>query len=155
MIPNNHDRIKGPTWRSAIPFLKKNGESNGDKWIEKRQHKRFQLKEPSFVVATDLTEKKYQIVDISKGGLSFWYISDKSPFPDLGSLDIILDDIINLNAISVQTVYDAELVKCTSIPMSIRKRGVQFRDLNEPKKRQIKNFINTYNFNEELEKILL
>jgi hypothetical protein len=153
MIPNNHDRMKGPPWRSAIPFLKKNGVSNGDKWIEKRLHKRYQLKGSSFVVATDLIDKRYQIIDISKGGLSFWYISEKEPFPDLDSLDITLEDSIKLDAVSVRTVYDTELVKCAFIPIAMRKRGVCFRDLKAPKKSQIENFINTCDFNEEMAKI--
>ena len=101
---------------------------------EQRIHKRFRVRENSYVTLGGRATKLGQIVDISQGGLSFRYI-DIGERPDSSlqvKLSIKNNNGFQLENIPFKTIYDLRATK--EFPFSstrIRRRGGRFVSLSQ------------------------
>jgi len=106
---------------------------------ERRRHTRFQLKGSAFALVNRPFAHMGEIIDISMGGLSFQYTSDKGIPKGSLALDILcVDDGFRLGRVPVETV--AELI----VSREVRKLGVQFARLTNRQLSQVRSFIQTY-----------
>ncbi|MEE8540101.1 MAG: PilZ domain-containing protein [Desulfobacterales bacterium] len=111
-------------------------------FADNRDFTRFSAQEGAFAVIT-APRKLGQILDISKGGLSFTYIGEeKGPKKDT-ELDIFLSGSgFNSKNISYKTISDFEIeskVEFSSVKM--RRCGVKFRQLHLDQISQIEDFL--------------
>jgi Tfp pilus assembly protein PilZ len=106
---------------------------------EKRRHKRFQLKVSAFALLNAPFSEMGEIIDISMGGLSFRYTSDRALPKGSLALDILcVDDGFHVAKVPVSTV--AESV----VSGEVRRRGVQFDRPTDRQLSQVRYFIQTY-----------
>ncbi len=85
------------------------------------------------------------IVDISLDGLSFRYIASPKASNRSSHIDILLTDgSFRLNKIPVKTISDFEIDGETSVGVETRQCSVQFGDLTDNQKSDLRYFIQTY-----------
>ena len=85
------------------------------------------------------------IVDIGLGGLSFRYIADEKCSSRLSHIDILsTDGRFSLNKVKVKTISDFEISNEASAGFETRQCGVQFGDLTDNQKSDLRYFIQTY-----------
>ena len=85
------------------------------------------------------------IVDISLDGLSFRYIAGKKCSYRSSDIDILLTDgSFCLNKVPVNTVSDFKIESETSFGLETRRRGVQFGNLTDNQRLDLRYFIQTY-----------
>jgi hypothetical protein len=112
---------------------------------ERRNYKRKKTRENTFVLLWSDSMEMGQIVDISLRGLSFSYFIGEKKLGDVARLDIGLSSGgFYLGSIPVKTISDIELAKSPSIPIAIRRRGVQFKKLTEEQTSQLQDFLRSY-----------
>jgi len=119
----------------------KRHQDTGDKKVlsEQRRHKRFQLKVSAFALLNAPFSEMGEIIDISMGGLSFRYTSDRALPKGSLALDILcVDDGFHVAKVPVSTV--AESV----VSGEVRRRGVQFDRPTNRQLSQVRYFIRTY-----------
>ena len=114
---------------------------------EQRTHKRFRVRENSYVTLGGRVSKLGQIVDISRGGLSFRYI-DIGERPN-SSLEVKLsiknNNGFQLENIPFKTIYDLRATK--EFPFSstrIRRRGGRFVALTQDQMSGLDYLIHNY-----------
>lgn len=115
--------------------------------VEQRIHKRFRVRENSYVTLGGPVSKLGQIIDISQGGLSFRYI-DIGERPN-SSLEVMLsikkNNGFQLENISFKTIYDLRATK--EYPFSstrIRRRGGRFEALTQDQESGLDYLIQNY-----------
>jgi len=85
------------------------------------------------------------IVDISLDGLSFRYIASEESSYRSSDIDILLTDgSFCLNKVRVNTISDLEANSETSVGLETRRCSVQFGDLTDDQKSDLRYFIQTY-----------
>lgn len=113
---------------------------------EKRQHKRFQVKEGAFVIPMAQSRRLWQIMDISKGGLSFHYVANGEKPEGSCYMDIVFSsDAYCLEKLPFNAVSDVET--CHKTPISslpIRRCSVQFGELTHGQSTQLDYFIHNH-----------
>jgi hypothetical protein len=112
--------------------------------VERRQHKRIQIKDRADAVLLGPTfTKGVQIIDISKGGLAFRYVHGKKPSNGLLELDILWDHIdLNLIKLKVKTISDYQIPDEFLLDViPLRRCGAQFAELMKDQISQLENFI--------------
>ena len=112
--------------------------------VERRQHKRIQIKSQADAVLLGPTfTKGVQIIDISKGGLAFRYVHGQKPSNGLFELDILWDHIdLNLIKLKVKTISDYQIPNEFLLDViPLRRCGAQFAELTKDQISQLKNFI--------------
>ena len=86
-----------------------------------------------------------RIADIGLGGLSFRYIASKEWSQMSSHIDILLTDgSFCLNKMRVKRIWDLEIDGETSVSFETRQCGVQFGDLTDNQKSDLRYFIQTY-----------
>ena len=96
------------------------------------------------------------IVDISKGGLAFFYHEGEEWPRDDTELFHLFGDIYNVENVSLITTYDAEVTDTQHPiyqflagqkegPIKIRRRGVRFGTLSPEQEKDIEALINAFN----------
>ena len=120
---------------------------------ERRKSKRYKVATPAFVECSMDSISTGQILDISKGGLSFRYMSKGDKPKKVFVLRIYSSrDDFSIENITVKTVYDLTTpVAFTVTRTTMRRRGVQFSDLSPSQLSQLKHFIHNYAQEEEPE----
>lgn len=105
---------------------------------ERRQYRRFLAIPGIYAALRNSGEKIGQVIDISRGGLSFCYIADGTQQNDAGRVDLFSPEgRFILKRLPVRTACDLPVdqdVPCSSIP--VRKRGLEFLDI-QPHQRQL------------------
>ncbi len=112
--------------------------------VERRQHKRIQIKSQADAVLFGPTfTKGVQIIDISKGGLAFRYVHGQKPSNGLFELDILWDHIdLNLIKLKVKTISDYQIPNEFLLDViPLRRCGAQFAELTKDQISQLENFI--------------
>ena len=113
---------------------------------EQRIHKRFRVRENSYVTLTGPVSKLGQIIDISQGGLSFRYIDIGERPQQLFEVKLnIKNNGFQLDPLSLTTVYDLRATK--EFPFSatrIRRRGGQFVGLTPDQISDLEYLIQNY-----------
>lgn len=112
---------------------------------ERRKFKRFQVKEPVFVLlGPDFTEIG-QVIDISRDGLSFRYINGGKPQKDSFEIDIMFGEAgFYLERLSLVPVSDCAEKQGFSLRPLMRRRCVQFGDLVPNQISQLEYFIRNF-----------
>ena len=108
---------------------------------ENRVHKRVQ---PDNLLAfLSCKSKVVKIVDISKGGMAFHYVSRNRLIETLSNLhlDILHRDNNYLNGIDVYVVSDSPLVDGS---ISIRRCGVKFNSMTPQQQKKLHEFLLFY-----------
>ena len=118
--------------------------------VEKRKHMRFRSKDHAYAAFRSHTIKTGQIVDISKGGLAIHYIADGDQINDSHELEIYFaNNGFHMKEVPFNTISDFELTsefRFSSIIM--RRRGVQFGELNQFQVSQLGYLIQNYTVGE-------
>ena len=117
--------------------------TDGKELVERRRHKRFEI--PSYS-AYAVFRRHWprssimgNIVDISLGGLSFQYIGSEKCSYRSSDMDILLTDgSFYLNRVRVNAISDL------SVGLETRQCSVQFGDLRDNQKSDLRYFIQTY-----------
>lgn len=108
---------------------------NNKEVVERRKHKRFQVKENAFVVfeaqsRPHSTTKVGQITDISIGGLAFRYFASEEQSNGSFELGIFLAyNGFHLRQIPFEAIWDVETEKVRTSSITVRKSGVQFGEM--------------------------
>ncbi|MDD3816312.1 MAG: PilZ domain-containing protein [Desulfocapsaceae bacterium] len=122
----------------------------------KRKYVRYDIELGSFAVfRRDMSVLPGLIVDISKGGLAFFYHEDEDWPQDNSELFYLFGDKYNVENVSLITTYDAEVTDMNhpvlqilaaqkSGPIKIRRRGVQFGPLSKEQEKDIEALIDEY-----------
>jgi Tfp pilus assembly protein PilZ len=106
---------------------------------ERRRHKRSRLRVSAFAVLNSPFSEMGEIIDISMGGLSFRYTSDKALPKGSLALDLLcVDDGFQVARLPAKTVAESILAG------EVRRRGVQFDRLTNRQVSQVRHFIRTY-----------
>ena len=118
--------------------------SKNKKQVDRRRHKRFHVRDNTFVVLrAPLSTNVGQIIDISMGGLAFNYIDGLRQANNYSKLDILLSNrSFYLDKIPFNTISDCKApnkVPFSSIEM--RRCGVHFGKLTPEQISQLKYFI--------------
>ena len=118
--------------------------------VERRGHKRFEVKEGAFASLKGPVSKLGQITDISRGGLAFRYIDTGVRPARLFDLEISLtDNTFRLKEVSCKSISDSEITNefhFSSITM--RRLGVQFEKLTQDQNSQLEYFIQNHTIGE-------
>jgi hypothetical protein len=112
--------------------------------VERRQHKRIQIKDRTDAVLFGPTSTKgVQIVDISKGGLAFRYVNGQGPSNGLFEIDILWDHIdFNLIKLKVRTISDYHIPNRFLLGViPVRRCSAQFAELTRAQMSQLERFI--------------
>lgn len=118
---------------------------------DRRQARRYRVKEGIFAVVTANKDKLGQISDISMKGLSFRYVNDNGGGLESGELKIIIAGYgLYLDKISIETVSDFEIQGGFSVsPLKMRQTGIRFINLTPEQKYQLGRFIRRHTIAED------
>ncbi len=115
--------------------------NNQEEFVERRQHPRYQLSDDILV----FNETTFgQIINFSKGGLAFRYLTSK---------DIAQETFVELGVLNSASGFYMENITCKTVNTSdstpihptgstiVRRNGVQFDNLTTDQLQQIESFI--------------
>ena len=110
---------------------------------ERRKHKRFLVEDGAYAAVRPQYDKIGQIIDISQGGLAFYYMVSDSQGHESSELDIFLiGDDFHLDKVPFKTVSDQEMPERLSPgSLRIRRCAVQFGELTHKQMLQLEEFI--------------
>jgi hypothetical protein len=113
---------------------------------ERRKYKRFIPSIRTFVIPQTDSPKEHQIIDISMGGLAFWYYEIQNQLDEFDELSInMTDGNFNLDNIHCKTISGLAIADDSpSGSVSMKRCGVQFGDLNQNQTDQLEYFIKNH-----------
>jgi c-di-GMP-binding flagellar brake protein YcgR len=116
--------------------------------IERREHKRFQAKEPTSVALwseheQDIIENMGQLLDISRGGLSLRCTSKPEESNGYSLLEIFLSgDDFNIDEIPFKIISAIEMVgDSRSSELTLKRYGIRFDQLTQEQKAKLDHFL--------------
>jgi hypothetical protein len=111
--------------------------------VERRKHKRFRAEDGAYAAVRPQYDKIGQIIDVSRGGLSFRYLVSDSYGEASSELDIFLiGDDFHLDKLPFKTVSDQEIPERLSLgSRSMRRCAVQFGKLTQVQALKLEEFI--------------
>jgi len=114
---------------------------------ERRRHERFLARDNAYAMVTPISDKRGEIIDISRGGLSLQYISEEAQTGAAVEIDLFLHIFLKdisfcLLRIPVKTVSDFEIGQEDS--SSIRRRSVVFGSLSQSQLFDLEYFIENH-----------
>ena len=104
------------------------------KLIERRKTERFQARGDIYIRPSSNRQNYWKIIDISRGGLSFRYVSKgKKEWDGTDEVDIIKrsasrETLYSVRKIPFKSVSDFEIVKEPVSNFEIRRCGIQFEN---------------------------
>jgi len=112
---------------------------------DRRKHRRFKVPVDAFAIIKKPSFKLGQITDMSKGGISFYYIGEKEFANNGFSVDILLaDNDFYIDNLPVNIVSNIIVPVWAPREKAIFKRcGFKFRDLNSSQKSKLSFFVPT------------
>jgi hypothetical protein len=115
----------------------------GEKLFERRKHKRFPAPPNTYVQLIDQVSKLGRLLDISKGGLAFRYISVGKRLRKVFELDLISTQLNpGLNPLPVKVVSEIEMASETPArAVTLSRAGVQFEQLMDEQIDWLERFI--------------
>ena len=116
------------------------------KFVERRQLRRYKVKQGAFAAMMPLSNKLGQIIDLGKGGLSFHYIHVDDGSNEGSELDIFVSNKeFYLPKLPVKNVSDVRVPnKIPNNPIVIRRHGVQFKELTPEQTSMLDSFMHRY-----------
>ena len=119
--------------------------AEGQKGVERRQHKRMEVRDGAFVLLGPRSTKLGRIIDIGMGGLSFSHMARERPPSELSELDIfIIDSDFYLECLPFETIADFKTHENPFSSITMRRSGVQFGELGRNQVSQLEHFIQNY-----------
>jgi hypothetical protein len=120
--------------------------TNEKEQAERRKHTRFEVREGAFAVLRPDRNIVGEILDISKGGLSFRYITGEEQSRESSGLDILFaGGSFSLAGVPFKTVSDFLMPDgFFSNSTTTRRRGVQFGVLTQEQTGELKSFIGNH-----------
>jgi hypothetical protein len=117
--------------------------------VERRKHRRFQIRQGTYVALVPPYGKVGPVIDISMGGLSFRYVDGKET-TNGSYINILLTEAnFYLENVAVKTILDCEIPdKSASSAIAMRRCGLQFGGLTHNQASQLKFFIENYSIGE-------
>jgi len=117
--------------------------------VERRKHRRFQIRQGTYVALVPPYGKVGPVIDISMGGLSFRYVDGKET-TNGSYINILLTEAnFYLENVPVKTILDCEIPdKSASSAIAMRRGGLQFGGLTHNQASQLKFFIENYSISE-------
>lgn len=117
--------------------------SGENEFSERRKDKRYHVKNGVFAI---INKKSGQIIDISMKGLAYRYIAEEERKNESFELSIfVMEDSFLLEKISFIAISDKLTNnKFTFSPITMKRCSVQFNNLKQHQKMQLKNFITKY-----------
>ncbi len=98
--------------------------------VERRQDKRFQVKDGAFVILKPADTGTGQLINISMGGLTFEHISSQAPPIEATELDIFfIGSTFTLYDIPCRKVWDLTIYENPDASLYKKQYGVQFGEL--------------------------
>lgn len=115
----------------------------GEKLFERRKHKRFPAPPNTYVQLNDQVSKLGRVLDISKGGLAFRYISVGKGLKEVFQLDLISAQVNpGLNPLPVKVVSEIEMESETPArAVTLSRASVQFEELMDEQVDWLERFI--------------
>ena len=115
----------------------------GEKLFERRKHKRFRVPLNTYALLNDQVSKLGRVLDISKGGLAFRYISIGKELKEEFQLDLISAQVNpGLNGLPVKVVSEIEIASETpSRAVTLSRASVQFEELMDEQADWLERFI--------------
>ena len=117
-----------------------------NEFVERRRHKRFNVKEGAFAALMPDSQKLGQILDLGKGGLSFLYIDTGAAADVSTELDIyVAGNEFYLSKLPVHIVSDVRIPNKIPInPIVMRRQGVQFGEMMPEQTSSLDSFMRQY-----------
>lgn len=118
---------------------------NNKQMVERRRHKRFKVKEGASVVFRAHSIELGQIINVSRKGLAFRYVSSQQP--SSGSFELVIlsgDGGFYLDEIPFKIVSDFEMNDDPLSFSTTRQCGVQFGKLKRKQVSQLEYFIQNH-----------
>ena len=116
--------------------------------VERRGHSRFRAENGATAVFRRPWPRSStlgQIIDISMGGLAFRYIADMVRSRGSYELEIVWGDCsCRLDKIPFQTISDCEIDRKPSLNLVTRRCAMQFMDLTDKQKSDLRYFIQNH-----------
>jgi hypothetical protein len=117
--------------------------------VEKRKHKRMEVKDGAFVLLGPHSTKLGRIIDIGMGGLSFSHMASERPSSGLFELDIfIIDGDFYLERVLFEATSDFKTYENPFSSITMRRSGVRFGELGHNQVSQLEHFIQNYTIGE-------
>jgi hypothetical protein len=122
----------------------------GKKIVDRRKHKRFQTEKNTYALLRARGSKLGRVIDISKGGLAFRYVSVGQRLKGPLELDLLSHQYdYRIDKIPVKIITDLELANKKAFKSTTLKRvGVQFGKLTRQQKSKLEHFIKDYTLEE-------
>jgi hypothetical protein len=113
---------------------------------EGRQHRRFTVHNGGFAALCNAFTALGQIIDISRGGLSFRYVAREARTYGSAELRILMTDgSFCFEKVPFKTIWDSAMPREFSFgDITLRHCGVQFGDLTHRQKVDLEHFIRSY-----------
>lgn len=117
--------------------------------VERREHKRYQVHNGTYVALGPPYGKVGPMIDISLGGLSFEY-ADRREQTDESHINIFLTEAnFYLEKVPIKTILDFEVANTLAPSAAATRRcGLQFEDLTPDQASKIDFFIQNYHIGE-------
>lgn len=118
---------------------------------ERRKHKRFEPYKAAYVFFDFYGEAIGQITDISEGGIGFLYAGYKDWSDGLSTVDVTIGNyVFSIKDIPVKDVWESNIPNDnSSISLSTKRCGIQFRSLTADQKSHLTNFIEIHTLKAE------
>ena len=118
----------------------------GKKQTERRQNTRIKPAAGAFAAIASDFDRIGNIVDISRGGLAFHYVSTRESWIGAKAIDIFHKDIeLFLKGIPIKPVLEMDLAKDNaSSSVLVRRMNVEFVDLNQEQAQQLDHLLREY-----------
>jgi len=115
----------------------------GEKLLERRKHKRFPAPPNTYVQLNDQVSKLGRVLDISKGGLAFRYISVGKELKEEFQLELISAHVNpELNPLPVKVILEIEMASETPArAVTLSRASVQFEELKDEQAHWLERFI--------------
>ena len=125
---------------------------NTEKVIERREHKRFRVKEGAYALIGNKPSRLGQIKNISRGGLAFSYIVNGEEINGSFKVDIFISGQgFSLKDVPSKKISDFHIDnKLPFSTFAIRQSGIQFDEMNHSQLSQLDHFIQNHTMGEEI-----
>jgi len=124
---------------------------NTEKIVERREHKRFPVREGVYALIKDNSSKLGQIKNVSRGGLAFSYIVNEEQMHESFKVDIFISGQgFCLKNIPSKKISDFHIDnKFPFSTFAVRQVGIQFNELNHSQLSRLDNFIRDHTTGEQ------
>ena len=116
---------------------------------ERRKNKRYRVQKGVLVAPNTNVRKLWQVLDIGMGGLAFRYVGNAGELKTSSELDLATGDTrFLLEQVPFRSISDLDMSEDSVSSRKLRRRGVQFEDMNDTQVRQLEYLIRSHTVGE-------